>query len=79
MPRTRLRGRYAWRYDELSCGEQKKIQIACALWAKPDVLVLDEPTNHIDAAARSPPHDALRRFDGIGIVVSHDRELLDAW
>ena len=31
-----------WRYDELSCGEQKKIQIACALWAKPDVLVLDE-------------------------------------
>lgn len=66
-----------WRYDELSCGEQKKLQIACALWAKPDVLVLDEPTNHIDAAARSCLMTALRRFDGIGIVVSHDRELLD--
>lgn len=66
-----------WRYDELSCGEQKKIQIACALWAKPDVLVLDEPTNHIDAAARSCLMTVLRRFDGIGIVVSHDRELLD--
>lgn len=66
-----------WRYDELSCGEQKKLQIACALWAKPDVLVLDEPTNHIDAAARSCLMTALRRFDGVGIVVSHDRELLD--
>lgn len=66
-----------WRYADLSCGEQKKLQIACALWAKPDVLVLDEPTNHIDAAARSCLMTALRRFDGIGIVVSHDRELLD--
>ena len=66
-----------WRYDELSCGEQKKLQIACALWAKPDVLVLDEPTNHIDAAARSCLMTVLRHFDGIGIVVSHDRELLD--
>ena len=56
-----------WRYDELSCGEQKKLQIACALWAKPDVLVLDEPTNHIDAAARSCLMTALRRFDGIGM------------
>lgn len=66
-----------WRYADLSCGEQKKLQIACALWASPDVLVLDEPTNHIDAAARSCLMPVLRRFDGIGIVVSHDRELLD--
>lgn len=66
-----------WRYADLSCGEQKKLQVACALWAKPDVLVLDEPTNHVDAASRSRLMAALHRFDGIGIVVSHDRELLD--
>lgn len=66
-----------WRYADLSCGEQKKLQVACALWAKPDVLVLDEPTNHVDAVSRSRLMAALHRFDGIGIVVSHDRELLD--
>lgn len=66
-----------WRYGELSCGEQKKLQIACALWADPDVLVLDEPTNHIDADARSRLLAVLSRYAGVGIVVSHDRELLD--
>lgn len=68
----------AWRYDELSCGEQKKLQVATTLWQRPDVLVLDEPTNHIDHEAREQLTCALRRFNGIGILVSHDRELLDA-
>lgn len=68
----------AWRYDELSCGEQKKLQVAATLWQRPDVLVLDEPTNHIDHEAREQLTCALRRFNGIGILVSHDRELLDA-
>lgn len=68
----------AWRYAELSCGEQKKLQVATMLWQRPDVLVLDEPTNHIDRDAREQLTCALRRFAGIGILVSHDRELLDA-
>lgn len=66
-----------WRIDELSFGERKKLQIAVALWQRPDVLVADEPTNHLDADARSQLADALRRFRGIGILVSHDRDLLD--
>lgn len=66
-----------WRYDELSCGEQKKLQVATALWQRPDVLVLDEPTNHIDHDARTQLARALKRFRGIGILVSHDRELID--
>ena len=44
----------------------------------PDVLVADEPTNHLDADAREQLAQALARFRGIGILVSHDRELLDA-
>ena len=67
-----------WRFGELSFGERKKLQVACALWARPDVLVLDEPTNHLDGAARQELTRALQGFDGIGILVSHDRELLDA-
>lgn len=67
----------AWRYDALSFGERKKLQVACALWQRPDVLVLDEPTNHIDHDARERIAVLLKRFRGIGILISHDRELLD--
>lgn len=67
-----------WRFDELSFGERKKLQVAVALWDRPDVLVADEPTNHLDADARAELGAALARFRGIGILVSHDRDLVDA-
>ncbi|WP_353652986.1 ATP-binding cassette domain-containing protein [Olsenella uli] len=67
-----------WRFDELSFGERKKLQVAVALWGRPDVLVADEPTNHLDAGARAELGAALARFRGIGILVSHDRDLVDA-
>jgi macrolide transport system ATP-binding/permease protein len=69
---------WVWRFDELSCGQRKRLQVAVALWRRPDVLVCDEPTNHLDAPARSQVLEALRGFRGIGILISHDRELLDA-
>ena len=65
------------RYSTLSCGQQKRLQVACALWARPDVLAMDEPTNHVDASTRSVVSAALLQFEGIGLLVSHDRELLD--
>ena len=74
----RLEDDMPWRYAALSCGEQKKLQVACALWQRPDVLALDEPTNHLDHDAREQLALALARFRGIGILVSHDRELIDA-
>ena len=66
-----------WRFDELSFGERKKLQVAVALWSRPDVLAADEPTNHLDADARAELGEALARFRGIGILVSHDRDLVD--
>ncbi len=69
---------WPWRYGTLSGGQQKHLQVACALWAAPDVLAMDEPTNHVDAATRRAISAALARFGGIGLLVSHDRELLDA-
>ena len=67
-----------WRWDELSFGERKKLQIACSLWQRPDVLVVDEPTNHLDREARAQLTGLLASFTGVGILVSHDRDLLDA-
>ncbi|HUA34176.1 MAG TPA: ATP-binding cassette domain-containing protein, partial [Candidatus Binataceae bacterium] len=43
----------------------------------PAILMLDEPTDHLDREARELLMNGLRRFRGIGIVVSHDRTLLD--
>ena len=65
------------RWPTLSPGERKRWQIAAALAAEPDVLLLDEPTNHVDADARRLLVAELGRFQGVGVVVSHDRALLD--
>ena len=66
------------RWSTLSPGERKRWQIGAALAREPDVLLLDEPTNHLDAEAREWLVSALRRFRGVGVLVSHDRELLEA-
>jgi len=66
------------RWSTLSPGERKRWQIGAALWSDPGVLMLDEPTDHLDSEARDFLIAGLRRLRGIGIVVSHDRAMLDA-
>jgi ATPase subunit of ABC transporter with duplicated ATPase domains len=66
------------RWEQLSAGERKRWQLAQVLAQEPDVLLLDEPTNHLDETARQLLQQALARFRGVGILVSHDRALLDA-
>jgi ATPase subunit of ABC transporter with duplicated ATPase domains len=69
---------WAGRWATLSYGERKRAQLAVALWCEPEVLAVDEPTNHLDLEAREIVANALKTFDGIGLIVSHDRELLDS-
>ncbi len=66
------------RWGTLSQGERKRAQIAVALWLEPDVLAIDEPTNHLDAYARNVLAASLRSFEKVGLLVSHDRDLLDS-
>ncbi len=65
------------RWPTLSPGERKRWQVGAALGAEPAVLMLDEPTDHLDVAARELLIGGLERFRGVGIIVSHDRALLD--
>lgn len=79
---NRLRGELALEADELtrwstlSPGERRRWQIGAALAAEPDVLLLDEPTNHVDADVRALLVSSLARFNGLGVLVSHDRAIL---
>ena len=65
------------RWDTLSHGERKRVQIACALASKPELMAVDEPTNHLDEKAKEMIYNSLKSFNGIGLIVSHDRELLE--
>lgn len=65
------------RWNTLSHGERKRIQIGCALARESDVLILDEPVNHIDAHTKKIILSALSLYRGIGIIISHQREFLD--
>lgn len=64
-------------WSTLSPGERKRWQIGAALFCEPEVLLLDEPTNHLDQEARAWLVEALRLHRGIGVIVSHDRALLN--
>ncbi len=61
----------------LSGGEGILLALAGLLLGEPDALILDEPTNNLDRRARGRLYEALQRWRGPAVVVSHDRELLD--
>ncbi|MGC7211023.1 ATP-binding cassette domain-containing protein, partial [Mycobacteroides abscessus subsp. abscessus] len=65
------------RLDTLSGGEVVSLGLAAQLLKRPEVLMLDEPTNNLDSAARQRFYDALDGYSGCLLVVSHDRALLD--
>ncbi|MBU2116483.1 MAG: ATP-binding cassette domain-containing protein, partial [Alphaproteobacteria bacterium] len=68
------------RVSELSGGERLRAALACVMTgtAPPGLLVLDEPTNRLDLDAIEAVEAALATYDGALVVVSHDRDFLDA-
>lgn len=60
-----------------SGGETMSLGLAAQLLRRPDVLLLDEPSNNLDRAARQRLHSVLQDWKGCLLVASHDRELLE--
>ena len=60
----------------LSGGQRTRLALARLILAQPDIILLDEPTNNLDADGRRAVVDLLHRWRGAAIVVSHDRALL---
>ena len=71
-------GTMQWsKIEKLSGGEKRRLYLLGVLMEAPNVLILDEPTNDLDIQTLTILEDYLDHFDGIIIVVSHDRYFLD--
>ena len=62
----------------LSGGQKKLVGLARLLLVRPDVLLLDEPDNHLDLPGKIFLEKLIREYEGTVVIVSHDRYLLDA-
>jgi ATP-binding cassette subfamily F protein 3 len=60
----------------MSGGEKARLALSLVVWQKPNLLLLDEPSNHLDVDTREALATALAEFPGSVLLVSHDRHLL---
>ena len=66
------------RVGELSGGQRSRVVLARLAVIRPNLLVMDEPTSHLDIASTEIVQEVLQKFDGTVIFVSHDRYLVQA-
>lgn len=65
------------RLDQLSGGERLRLKLFCLMQQDRNLLILDEPTNHIDITTKEILEEALKEYQGTIIIVSHDRYFIN--
>src|SRR5205807_3616155 len=68
---------YTQRVGVLSGGEKKLVNLARILIEMPDLILLDEPDNHLDLHAKAWLEQYIQNYPGTVLIISHDRHLLD--
>lgn len=80
LARCGLRGEKVFQpMASLSGGEQSKVRLCELTLQRGNWLVLDEPTNHLDAVAKEVLRDALIRFEGTLLIVTHEPDFYEGW
>ncbi|HEX3051789.1 MAG TPA: ABC-F family ATP-binding cassette domain-containing protein [Aggregatilineaceae bacterium] len=76
--------KFAFTYEQtrqpirtMSGGERSRLQLACLMLERPNLLLMDEPTNNLDIPSMEVLEQALDDFEGAVLVISHDRYFLD--
>lgn len=64
-------------FNELSGGQQRKLLLRSVLIAEPDLIILDEPTNHVDILSIRAILKQLKHFHGACLIISHDRWFIE--
>ena len=62
----------------MSGGQKVKLVLAAAMWNRPHLLVLDEPTNYLDREALGALTQAIKNFHGGVVIISHNAEFTEA-
>ena len=65
------------RFQALSGGEKTKLALAQVWTSRPDLLILDEPTNHMDIHGVEWLAEEMKKYQGAALIISHDRWFLD--
>ena len=63
--------------SELSGGEEAKTRLCALMLKKSNILVFDEPTNHLDKIAKQSLKEAIKNYDGVVILVSHEKDFYE--
>ena len=84
VPDTRLLGRFLFTHDmlgtrveKLSGGEKRRLYLLTILMKRPNLLILDEPTNDLDIVTMNILEEYLQSYEGTLLLVTHDRHFLD--
>ena len=64
--------------SELSQGEKSKLALAKIIYMNPSFLLLDEPTNHLDITSKERIEEALKKYTGAMLLISHDRYFMES-